>query len=609
MPDKTGRAAAFMVEGENADRKNGRVADKLMLALPRELDAERRAQLVRGFAEEVTQGRAPWLAAFHDKGKDAHNPHAHLVIRDRDPETGKRVAELSEKGSTDRLRALWETHANRALEVAGKPERIDRRTLEAQGIVREPTVHEGPKAQQMDQRGAQPESRMRRYRNRPGSHLPYRQVDYRALDDGRSRPEHNRQVRGRETPADYWEAIDADKREQELGQLRLIHHPPGLVDIGAGRGRVAPGAEFAGVKAGIDRRPPLSTKVVPFSLVGLASGPTGFKPVPDGVARVPGHHTGTEAFHTPHEPVPEAVKPAGKSGSDAVFHRESIGQAHPVEKGRAMDNDDAERKLRQTRLNEAKATDAEKSGIYDEAMKAAYRNPKKAEGKMRDYEVEHGKEARNKELSDSNSLKFGRRPGSILSPDGFKPGAAEKQKNSHLARRALPRIIDERDQASENYLGAQRSFDALTPKPTGGGGGSTSPESKSPSGGPTGASPKTPAPSDGGKTWPPQGFYDNNPFSTLPKKPTSPGQTGEQVGGEKEKPKGFSPQPSGGGGSGDGGGVAAKKPESFTDKIRATEPVSSPSRAGSFSDKLTDARSKPQEAKPRGRGRDEELER
>lgn len=226
MPDKPGKAAAFMVDGENADRKNARVSDKLMLALPRELDAEQRAQLVRGFAEEVTQGRAPWLAAFHDQGKDAHNPHAHLVIRDRDPASGKRVAGLSEKGSTDRLRALWETHSNRALEGAGRPERIDRRTLEAQGLRREPTVHEGPKAQQMDRRGARPESRTRRYRNRPGSHLPYRDVDYRGVDGGRSRPDYNRQVRRPETPGDYWDAVDADKRKQELDQLRQIHHRP-----------------------------------------------------------------------------------------------------------------------------------------------------------------------------------------------------------------------------------------------------------------------------------------------------------------------------------------------------------------------------------------------
>lgn len=229
MPAKPREAAAFMVGAENGDRKNARVSDKLTLALPRELDGQQRAELVRGYAEDITQGRAPWLAAFHDQGKDAHNPHAHLLVRDRDPATGKRVAGLSEMGSTERLRTLWEDHANRALERAGRQERIDRRTLQAQGIERAPTVHEGPKSQQMERRGARPESRLRGYRNRPGSRLPYRQVDYRGIDRGRSRPGYNRDIK--EAPADYWQALDADNQARELEQLRAIHHRPDSVQV------------------------------------------------------------------------------------------------------------------------------------------------------------------------------------------------------------------------------------------------------------------------------------------------------------------------------------------------------------------------------------------
>ncbi len=36
MPTKPREAAAFMVDAENGDRKNARVSDKLMLALPRD---------------------------------------------------------------------------------------------------------------------------------------------------------------------------------------------------------------------------------------------------------------------------------------------------------------------------------------------------------------------------------------------------------------------------------------------------------------------------------------------------------------------------------------------------------------------------------------------
>ena len=158
-PGKADQTRAWFDAEETASRKNARVADKLMLALPIELDAEQQVDLVRRFAEVATAGRAPWLAAIHAKGKDVKNPHCHLVIRDRDPTTGKRAVGLSEKGSTDRLRVLWEEHANAALAAAGSAARVDRRSLADQGIEREPEIHVGPKPQAMQARGVRPESR------------------------------------------------------------------------------------------------------------------------------------------------------------------------------------------------------------------------------------------------------------------------------------------------------------------------------------------------------------------------------------------------------------------------------------------------------------------
>ena len=87
--ERGGEARAWLDRQEEADRKNARVIDKVTIALPRELDAVQRVELVRAFAAEVTQGRVAWLAAVHDQGKDADNPHAHVVLRDRDLQTGK----------------------------------------------------------------------------------------------------------------------------------------------------------------------------------------------------------------------------------------------------------------------------------------------------------------------------------------------------------------------------------------------------------------------------------------------------------------------------------------------------------------------------------------
>lgn len=125
MPAGRRSVQVWLNAQEIADRKNARVIDKIMVALPFELHPLQRQRLVRDYCRKITQGRTPWLAAIHDKGKDAGNPHAHIIIRDRDIETGRRVAGLSEKGSCRKLRKLWEVEANEALARAGQKARID----------------------------------------------------------------------------------------------------------------------------------------------------------------------------------------------------------------------------------------------------------------------------------------------------------------------------------------------------------------------------------------------------------------------------------------------------------------------------------------------------
>ena len=146
MPSGRKEVQNWLNGQEQADRKNARVIEKIMAVLPRELHPLQRERLVREYCNRITKGRAPWLAAIHDKGKDAGNPHAHIIIRDRDIHTGKRVAQLSEKGSCDRLRALWEIVANEALSRACQGARIDRRSLKAQGKTRAPGRHRGAKS-------------------------------------------------------------------------------------------------------------------------------------------------------------------------------------------------------------------------------------------------------------------------------------------------------------------------------------------------------------------------------------------------------------------------------------------------------------------------------
>ena len=120
--------------------------------------------------------------AIHDK--EDGNPHAHILLTLRAmDEHGKwlpkarKVYDLDENGERIRLpsgnwkchkentvdlndqkyaevwRHSWETITNRYLEAAGRPERVDLRSFERQGIQKIPTVHLGPAAHQMVKRG------------------------------------------------------------------------------------------------------------------------------------------------------------------------------------------------------------------------------------------------------------------------------------------------------------------------------------------------------------------------------------------------------------------------------------------------------------------------
>ena len=145
MPTGSKAAQNWLNRQEQQDRKNARVIDKIMAALPLELSPPQWQALTRVYLRKVARGRAAWLAAIHNQGEDRFNPHVHIVIRDRDINTRERVAQLSEKGSTDRLRQLWEETVNEALAHAGHKARIDRRSLKDQGIDRRPQRHRGPR--------------------------------------------------------------------------------------------------------------------------------------------------------------------------------------------------------------------------------------------------------------------------------------------------------------------------------------------------------------------------------------------------------------------------------------------------------------------------------
>lgn len=205
IPNDPKDARNFVDRGERADRANARIADKLRGALPVELSHEERAALVQAFGERLSEGRVPWYAAIHQCGEDEHNPHFHMLVRDRDRETDKRVVRLSDSARDWKaagrpgdapcayVRELWEEIANEALERAGHEERIDRRSLEDQGIDRTPQIHLGPAGQYVETNKYRPHSKP--VKERSWRRTQYREdTPYEDIDRGRTRRERNAEI-------------------------------------------------------------------------------------------------------------------------------------------------------------------------------------------------------------------------------------------------------------------------------------------------------------------------------------------------------------------------------------------------------------------------------
>ena len=167
-------ARAYWDAADLYERANGRLYVSADFALPRDLDTADQVTLTRAFAQELTAAeRLPYTLAIH-AGRDAdgheHNPHAHLMISERQHDGFDRSreqwfrranAEHPERGGAPKTRTLhgraWMEHArerwaaltNATLERAGRDDRVDHRSYARQGSDRESSQHFGPAAAYM----------------------------------------------------------------------------------------------------------------------------------------------------------------------------------------------------------------------------------------------------------------------------------------------------------------------------------------------------------------------------------------------------------------------------------------------------------------------------
>lgn len=163
---------AYWQAADLHERANGRLFKEVEFALPVELSLDQQRQLAHDFAQHLTgEHRLPYTLAIH-RG-DGTNPHCHLIVSERQTDEHQRTAaqhfarynaKQPERGGAQKsdalkpkewlaqVRADWAERANAALERAGHAERIDHRSLEAQGVDRMPPRHLGPAAVGYEQR-------------------------------------------------------------------------------------------------------------------------------------------------------------------------------------------------------------------------------------------------------------------------------------------------------------------------------------------------------------------------------------------------------------------------------------------------------------------------
>ncbi|MFB6367727.1 MobQ family relaxase [Paenibacillus elgii] len=144
-------------EVEKAEkRKDAQLCREINIALPKELPPRRQMEELKDFCrrEFVERGMIADIAVHRD---DPNNPHAHIMLTTREIRAegfGQKVREWNDRELLCHWREAWAEQVNQVFERNNRPERIDHRSFEQQGITdRLPTIHEGPTVREMEQRG------------------------------------------------------------------------------------------------------------------------------------------------------------------------------------------------------------------------------------------------------------------------------------------------------------------------------------------------------------------------------------------------------------------------------------------------------------------------
>ena len=166
-----GEPLAFWRAADTHERANGTTYREMEIALPRELAAVERVELVRAFVAQEIGDRHAYQWAIHTPTRSSdggEQPHVHLMFSERQvdgvergpdhyfkranakaPEkggarkgygarAGEKLTREERAGELQALRGRWEALANEQLARAGVAERIDMRSYATRGLAIEP---------------------------------------------------------------------------------------------------------------------------------------------------------------------------------------------------------------------------------------------------------------------------------------------------------------------------------------------------------------------------------------------------------------------------------------------------------------------------------------
>lgn len=185
-------------------RHDAQVAREMNLALPVELSAQDRLELVRGFVRSqfTAYGMVADFAIHEpviEKGDDPRNHHAHIMLTMRGATRSGlwrvKTREWNSRKLVDEWRTNWADHQNRFLAARNREERVDHRSLKQQYweavregdkaaaliLDREPEIHIGRAAKALKRKAFKPVSQTRTVTTYGGTS---RQRDYPQHDRG-----------------------------------------------------------------------------------------------------------------------------------------------------------------------------------------------------------------------------------------------------------------------------------------------------------------------------------------------------------------------------------------------------------------------------------------